>query len=121
MSTEQRPVSDMETLRRATEGRDAATLLSLYSDDAELRIIDRLHPPSQPLELQGKEAIRSYLEDICGREMTHTIETPVVAPDRWAYTQACQYPNGTRVVMMATVDLRDGKIARQTNVQAWDE
>lgn len=121
MSIDQTPVTDLDTLRRATEGRDAATLLDLYADNAELRVIDRLHPPSQPLELQGKEAIRGYLEDVCGRAMTHRIEDPVVEADRWAFTQACQYPDGTRVLMMATANLRDGKIARQTNVQAWDE
>jgi hypothetical protein len=40
--------------------------------------------------------------------------------DRLAFTQACAYPDGTRVFCSAMIELEAGKIARQTNVQAWD-
>jgi hypothetical protein len=40
--------------------------------------------------------------------------------DRLAFTQACAYPDGTRVFCSAMIELEQGKIARQTNVQAWD-
>ncbi|MBA3826753.1 MAG: nuclear transport factor 2 family protein [Ktedonobacterales bacterium] len=111
----------IETLRQATEGRDADTLISLYADNAEMQVVDRLHPPSKPLELRGKEAIRAYLADICGRAMTHQIRGAVTNGDVWAYTQFCTYPDATHVLCMASVTVADGKIARQTNVQVWDE
>jgi hypothetical protein len=36
-------------------------------------------------------------------------------------TDACEYPDGTRVLGAETIELRDGKIVRQVNVEAWDE
>ncbi len=36
-------------------------------------------------------------------------------------TEACEYPDGTRVFCVATAELLNGKIIRQVNVQAWDE
>lgn len=111
----------IDALRQATEGRDAATLLSLYADDAEMRVIDRLHPPSRPLELHGKEAIGAYLADICGRAMTHRIEDDLTVGDHWSYAQNCAYPDGTRVLCMASVTTDGNKITQQTNVQVWDE
>jgi hypothetical protein len=34
---------------------------------------------------------------------------------------ACEYPDGTRVLAAATLEVRDGKIVRQVNVEVWDE
>lgn len=52
--------------------------------------------------------------------MTHHLERPVVAGDRLAFTEACRYADGTRVLCMATADLDGaGKIARQVAVTAW--
>lgn len=111
----------IEMLRRGLEGRDAALLAGLYADDAEVRVVDRVHTPSAPLELRGREAIAAYYEDICRRDMTHRVEEAVVDGDRLALTEACAYPNGTRVLCMAMMDLAGGKIARQVTLQAWDE
>jgi hypothetical protein len=38
-----------------------------------------------------------------------------------AFTQACSYPDGAKVLCLSTVELLDGLISRQTLVQAWDE
>jgi len=108
-------------LKRAIEGRDAKTLASFYSDDATLRIIDRDNPPSRPRELKGKAAIASYFEDVCGRAMTHHIEAGVSDGKELAFTQACTYPDGAKVFCAAMLELKAGKIARQTAVQVWDE
>ena len=42
------------------------------------------------------------------------------AGDTAAFAQACRYPDGTRVLCLAMLDLRDGLIVRQTAVQEWD-
>jgi ketosteroid isomerase-like protein len=107
-------------LRRAIEGRDAKTLASFYAPDAVLRIIDQTHPPSGPMELRGKDAITAYYDDVCGRAMTHRVEFGVAEGDRLAFTQGCAYPDGKQVFCSATLELADGKIVRQTAVQAWD-
>ena len=108
-------------LRRAIEGNDAEALASLYAQDAVLRIIDRAHTPSVPLELRGREAIATLYRDICGRATTHRIEDIVAEGDRVSFTEACSYPDGLKVFCAAMIALKDGRIARQTNVQAWDE
>lgn len=107
-------------LKRAIEGRDAKTLTAFYADDAVLRIIDRDNPPSRPRELKGKAAIAAYYDDVCGRAMSHRIEAGVTDGKELAFTQACAYPDGTKVFCSAMLELRDGKIIRQTAVQAWD-
>jgi hypothetical protein len=40
--------------------------------------------------------------------------------ERLAFTQACAYPDGTRVFCAAMIELAAGKISKQTVVQAWD-
>lgn len=111
----------IETLRNAVAARDAAALIELYADGAHIRIVDRTHPPASPLDLRGRAAIATFLTDVYSRDMTHRIEQEVVADDRLAFTEACQYPDGTRVLCAALLDLHDGKIIRQVGVQAWDE
>lgn len=110
----------MAALRRAIEGRDGAALASFYADNAELCVIDQNHPPSQPRKIQGREAIASYFADQCGRDMTHHVDPGIAEGNRLAFTQSCAYPDGKRVICTATVELADGRIARQTAVQAWD-
>ena len=92
----------------------------MYADDAILQVIDRDNPPSKPHSLQGKSAIASYFEDVCGRDMTHKVEAGVAMGNRLAFTQSCAYPDGTKVFCSAMVDLKGGKISRQVVVQAWD-
>jgi hypothetical protein len=53
--------------------------------------------------------------------MTHRLEQLVLGDGSAAFTEACQYPDGTRVLCAALLELRDGKIARKVGVQAWDE
>ena len=107
-------------LKRAIEGRKAPALADFYADDAVVRVIDRDNPPSKPRNLEGKSAISAYFEDVCGRDMTHKIESGVAVGNRLAFTQSCAYPDGTKVFCSAMVELKGGKIARQTVVQAWD-
>jgi ketosteroid isomerase-like protein len=108
-------------IKYAIENRDGRRLANMYADDAVLRIVDRDNPPSKPREIRGKTAIAAYWDDVCGRTMTHKVEAAVAAGDRLAITQACAYPEGNKVLSLAMLELRDGKIARQTAVQVWDE
>jgi ketosteroid isomerase-like protein len=107
-------------LKRAIEERDAKALAALYADDALLRIIDHDNPPSKPREFKGRQAIASYYDDVCGRAMSHHVEAGLANGQALAFTQACTYPDGTKVFCAAMLDIKDGKIVRQTAVQAWD-
>jgi ketosteroid isomerase-like protein len=112
---------DFEVMRRAVEQLDADLLLDLYAEDAEMRIINKNDTPSSPRELRGKEEIAEYLRDVCGRAMTHRIEREVLGEDRIAFNEECEYPDGTRVTAATTLEVQDGKIIGQVNVEAWDE
>ncbi|MET8246456.1 nuclear transport factor 2 family protein [Streptomyces sp. NPDC005202] len=121
MATAATPAFDTETLRRGVEGNTAQTLLSLYADDARMRIVDRNTQPSHPKILEGRNEIASMLDDVYGREMTHKLEQCVIQDDHAAYVESCEYPDGVRVLAESMISLRDGKISDQILIQAWDE
>ncbi|WEH13882.1 nuclear transport factor 2 family protein [Streptomyces sp. VNUA24] len=121
MGTSTSPAFDVEALRRGTEEANAATLTSLYADDAEIRVVDRNTQPSHPKVLHGRDAIAAMYDDVCSREMTHKVEQVLVQGDQVALTESCEYPDGVRVWASSMISLRDGKIIDHTMVQAWDE
>jgi ketosteroid isomerase-like protein len=121
MTEQMAPGFDFEAMRRAIEESDYDALLALYADNAELRTVNKNSTPSSPQMLQGKEEISEMLRDVCGRAMTHYVEDEVIGEGRVAYNEACEYPDGIRVLGATTLELQDGKIVRQTIVEAWDE
>ncbi len=110
-----------EALRQGIEGTNAAALLSLYRDDAEIRIVDRNTQPSHPKIVHGRDQISEMLNDVYSRDMTHHLDQCVVQGDHVAFTESCEYRDGVRVLANSMVSLRDGKIAQQTLIQAWDD
>jgi hypothetical protein len=120
MQTTTEPVTGAR-LKQAIEARDGRRLSSFYAENALVRLIDRNNPPSRPRDVRGRAAITTFWDDICSRAMTHEVDMTVAEGDRLAFSQACAYPDGTRVVCMAALELKNGLITRQTVVQAWDE
>ncbi|MGW7402712.1 nuclear transport factor 2 family protein [Streptomyces sp. NPDC054833] len=112
---------DTETLRRGIEGNTGNTLLALYADDAEIRIIDRNSQPSHPKVLHGRPAIAELLDDVYSRDMTHKLEQCIIQGDHAAFTESCEYADGVRVLAESMITLREGKISEQIMIQAWDE
>ena len=121
MGTAASPGFDTEALRRGIEDQDASALLSLYADDARMRVVDRNTQPSHPKVMHGREQIRAMLDDVYSRDMTHKLEQCVIQGDQVAFTESCQYADGVRVLATSMMSLRDGKIADQTVLQAWDD
>ncbi|MET9396577.1 nuclear transport factor 2 family protein [Kitasatospora sp. NPDC002965] len=115
------PAFDTGALRQGIEHADAAALLALYADDAEVRVVDRTTQPSHPLVMHGRDEIGALLDDLYGRQTTHRLEQVVLQDDRLAFLESCRYPDGVRVLVSSVADLRDGRIVDQTSVQAWDE
>jgi ketosteroid isomerase-like protein len=112
---------DVAALRSAIEKGDADTLIGMYADNAEVKVMDKLHQPSHPLVFHGKEEVAGYWQDVCGRAMSHKVERIARDGDTIAYSEACRYPDGTQVQCLAFLDIEDGKIVRQVGVQTWDE
>jgi ketosteroid isomerase-like protein len=111
---------DVAALRAAFAARDAAALLALYADDATIELIDAQHTPSEPRRLSGHEQLRAHFEDVFSRDMTHAVDIAAASPDALGYSLRCTYADGMKVVCAATAELRDGRIAREVGVQAWD-
>ncbi len=110
----------IDGLRQAIEDRDSNRLKSLYADNAVLTIIDADNPPSRPRTISGARDIGAFLDDVYGRDMTHTVESGVVDGKTLAYVQGCRYGDGTRVIASSIAELGPSGIERQTIVQAWD-
>ena len=112
---------DLARFARAAEERDAATQLSMYGPAATVTIVDKITQPGSPRVLRTREEIGSWLDDTYGRDMTHSVKHRVLDDSGAAYTVACRYPDGTRVLCATVIALDDGQIADQTVVQVWDE
>jgi SnoaL-like domain len=112
---------DFAGYRQALAGLDRDALERLLAPDAEYVQVDKLTPPSSPRVVRGRDAIAEMLDDIAGRGLTIEVSDPVVGEARAAYSCECRYPDGTRVASVANMELREGRIARIFEVQAWDE
>jgi ketosteroid isomerase-like protein len=112
---------DLNAFKQAIEERDASSQIAMYTEDAEVTLVDRVSSPSRPRVLRGKEEIRGWIEDVCGRDMTHRVTNTVQDDGGIAFTEACRYPDGTAVLCAALLEVKDGRVRRQVGVQAWDE
>lgn len=110
----------VDAMKRGLETCNASLLTDCYSDSAEIRVVDKDHPPSNPMLLRGKDAISGFFRDICGRDMKHKVESQVVGDHAIGITESCQYSSGMRVLSTSTAELEGDKIVRETLVQAWD-
>jgi hypothetical protein len=113
---------DLDALRSALEGRDAAAVTALYDERAELVSVRRGAPPGAPHVLRGRTAIGAHFDDLLSRDATHVVERAVGAPGTAAIVESCRYADGTRVLCMATFDVNPaGQIIRHLEVSAWDD
>lgn len=112
---------DLKRFARATEERDASTQVSMYAPDAVVTIVDRTAPPSAPRVLDGAAQIKSWIEDVTSRDMTHRVGHVVADESGAAYVVTCRYPGGPQVLCSTVIELDGGAIVRQSVVQVWDE
>jgi ketosteroid isomerase-like protein len=112
---------DLSTFKQALEERDASAQLAAYADDAQVTLVDRVAQPSTPRVLRGKDEIQAWIEDVCGRDMTHRVQHAVQDDGGVAFTEACRYPDGTNVLCATVLQVDNGLVTRQIGVQAWDE
>ncbi len=112
---------DLDRFARAAEERDAATQLSMYGPDAVVTINNKISQPGSPRVLRTREEIKTWLEDMYGRDMSHSVKHRVRDETGAAYTQACRYPDGTNVICSTVIELDGGVISGQTVLEVWDE
>ncbi len=107
---------DFEALRLGIEGNDPDYVLGFYAEDAQLSIVNAEVPRSFPFEFRGKAEIGKHLRATFGPETSHRVEREVVDEDRVTFREACEYPDGGRVWVETTLEVRDAKIVRQVDV-----
>ncbi|MEU3018102.1 MULTISPECIES: nuclear transport factor 2 family protein [unclassified Nocardiopsis] len=112
---------DIEVFRRAVEDGDTALLIRQFAEDADMETVDRRTPPSSPTVLHGRSSIEDQLRQVYSMDLEHEVLEYFTDGDRAAYTERCTYPDGLTVRSMSLLDLEDGRIVRQSMVQAWDE
>jgi hypothetical protein len=112
---------DFEALRYAIERRDPDLMLGFYAEDAQLSIVNIHTPHASPFELRGKGEIAKHLRAAFGQEASHRVERDAaVGEDRVTFWEACEYPDGGRVWVETTLEVKGGKILRQVDVVTRD-
>ena len=112
---------DVAALCSAIEARDAEAQIPMYSLDADVMVVDPDHPPRSPMRLHGRDAIASWISEICYLNMTHHVVDVVRGGDRIAFTEEGLYRDGTKVLSASTATVRDGLIRSQRVVLVWDD
>ena len=107
---------NFEALRYAIERCDPDLVLSFYTEDAQLSIVNAEDQRRSPFELRGKAEIAKHLRAVFSQGTSHRVDREVVAEDRVTFREACEYPDGIRVWVETTLEVQDGKIVRQVDV-----
>lgn len=107
-------------IKNALEQCNIDELMHYYTEDAQLTVIDQNHPPSQPLELKGRDAIRSFYDKVEAKEHNHKVDAEVYDDNHLAFTETCEFEDGAKVAMSSMCELRNGQIVKEKMIQAWD-
>ena len=110
---------DFGLLKQSFESWDLEPLLALYDDECEQIEMDEVTPPATPRR-RTKAELRQIFENGCRAGVKIRVDNPVIGDDRCACTFTCAFDDGRRVVANSILDLRDGRIVRQFDVQARD-
>lgn len=121
MSTVETTTFDLHDLREHVAAGDTAAFGAMLADDIEWTVIDERTRPAAPAVIRGRDAIVAMIRDAQQRGIVTHVTDGFVAGDRAALQLTCTYPTGGLVVENALVEIRSGRIARWSGVQAWDE
>ena len=110
---------DFGLLKRSFESWDLAALSELYHEELEQIEMDEVTPPAAP-RVRTKAELWHIFERGCQAGVKIGVDNPVVGEDRLACTFSCNFDDGRRVVANSIMDLRDGRIVRQFDIQARD-
>jgi hypothetical protein len=111
---------NFEALRLCIKRCGPDPMLGFYADDVELSIVAADVPQSSFFELSGESEVALHLRAVYGQRASHRVERAVVDEGRVTLREACEYPDGSRVLVETTLEVRDGKIVRQVDVLAKD-
>jgi hypothetical protein len=109
-----------EGLRLGIERCDPNLVLGFYAEDAQLSIVNATAQRGSSFELCGKAEIAKHVRVVFSEKTSHRVEREVVGEDRVSFLETSEYPDGSRITVETTLEVRDGKIVRQVDVVARD-
>ena len=111
---------DFDAYKRACESQDIEAWAAFYAEDAEWIAYRHDAPPSAPSRVAGTQQIGDFLRRVQATKVRLSIGNEVLGATRAAFCVTCTLPSGERVIENVIVHHRNGKIARQVDVEAWD-
>ncbi|HEY5820971.1 MAG TPA: hypothetical protein VIT20_03270 [Propionibacteriaceae bacterium] len=105
---------DLHGLSRAIEASDLDYQLNLYAETADVRVVDRDRPRATPEVIEGKPAIRRWLEKVYAAETTHLVMNSTVSPIRFWLSEECHRPDGDLIIYTFAADVLMGQIVQET-------
>jgi ketosteroid isomerase-like protein len=110
---------DLDLLKRSFESWDLEALRDLYHDDLEQIEIDDVTPPASP-RTRNKDELMAIFERASKGTVRILVDNAVPGDERCACTFTCAFDDGRCVKANSILDIRDGRIVRQFDVQARD-
>jgi ketosteroid isomerase-like protein len=120
MSATQRAQFDFDAFRHAFVTQDVEAWSACFAPDAEWIEYRHADPPRAPHRLVGRAAIKDFLMRVRGSNVRLEIEGEIVGSERAAFRVWCTLADGRQIVEHVMLELVDGQIARQIDVEAWD-
>jgi hypothetical protein len=112
---------DYVGFKHAFEAQDVEAWLSFYDDAAEWIEYRHSAPPKSPNVMRGKPEIGAFLKRVKESNLKLELGDEVIGPNRGAFCVTCTLPdNDRKIIENVIVHFRDGRIARQVDVEAWD-
>ena len=111
---------DFSAYKLAFEAKDALRWIEFFADDAEWIEYRNQDPPSRPRHIHGKAEIQRYVESLARGSPSRTIESEVISTDRVAFRTWTALLGGQWIVEHVILEIVDGKISKQVDVEAWD-
>src|SRR5918998_2920577 len=109
---------DFEALRIGIERRDPDLVLGFYAEGVTLSSANAEISNVPPFELRGKAEIAKHLQAVYAQKASHPVDREVVDEVRATFRERCEYPDGDRVVVETTLEVRDRLIVRQVDMVA---
>jgi ketosteroid isomerase-like protein len=106
--------------KSAFETQNIETWLSFFDEDAEWIEYRHNAPPASPNRMRGKTEICAFLARVKSSDVRLELSDEVLGTTRAAFCVTCTLPDGRRIIENVIVHLKEGKIIRQVDVEAWD-
>lgn len=111
---------DFAAYASAVERKDVAAWSTFFAEDAEWYEYRERDPPRSPNVMRGLLQIRSFLEGVAASPVELKISHEVIAPARVAYRLTVSFEDGRRIIEHIIIELANGRITSEVDVEAWD-